>query len=290
MGHAVVRLLCAGVLVLGSTLAAVGPASPAEAVPSMSFVTASTPSDVRLGREQTVRCPSGQRVLGGGAYTSGELGETHVERLSPETAADGDSFTAWGSVVMRPDGTVFRGSWFMVVYAICGSGPAGLEYVTAFSSTGTRVTQTTTARCPAGKRVIGAGGMVDFAFGHVHIDEITPSADLGSVRVSAYRGAVAPPFPWRVRAFAICADPLPGLVRVGAPSPFDSLDKSVVVRCPAGTKVHSTGHDLTAVAGRASVAALYPSQPLDHVRLVVGEHTPGTIDMWQASAYAICAA
>lgn len=83
--------------------------------------------------------------------------------------------------------------------------------------------------------------------------------------------------------------PVPGPVRVDAFSPFDSLDKSVTVRCPAGTKVHSGGHDLAAVVGRASVAAVFPGQPLDHVRLIVGEHTPGTIDSWQARAYATCA-
>jgi hypothetical protein len=132
--------------------------------------------------------------------------------------------------------------------------------------------------------------MVDFAFGHVLLDEIAPSADLTSVRVTAYVGAVPPPLPWRVRAFAVCAAPIPGLVRVDALSPFDSLDKSVTVRCPTGTRVHSVGHDLTGVVGRAGVSAMFPSQPLDHARLLVGEHSAGTIDRWQARAYAICAA
>jgi hypothetical protein len=97
-------------------------------------------------------------------------------------------------------------------------------------------------------------------FGGIALDEITPS--LSTVRATAYQTEihdVTPP--WSVIAYAVCADPIPGLTIVSTFSPADSLDKSVDVNCPAGTKVHGLGGDLLNRQGQAFMVALSRASP-----------------------------
>ena len=289
MSGILVRLLCAATLTLAPTIVAVSAAGPAQAVPSMSFVTASTPSDTRLGRTHSAHCPSGRRVLGGGAYVGNGAGEVHVDILRPVTTPTGDSFLANASVANRPDGTSWRGSWFLVVYAICGAAPPGLQYISATSTSGFATTRSATVSCPSGKRVIGAGGQISPAFGTVILDEVAPSTGLTSVRVAAYGGAAPSSLPWRVEAFAVCANPISGLTLASALSPSDSLDKSVTVFCPTGTRIHGLGHDLNGAVGRAGATAVFPSQPLTSATLYASEYLPGFRESWHSRVYAICA-
>jgi hypothetical protein len=109
------------------------------------------------------------------------------------------------------------------------------------------------------------------------------------VRVSAFEGEAASPIPWRVTAFAVCANPLPGLTLVSALSPADSLDKSVDVTCPAGTRIHSTGLDLVGALGDGLVIAIFPGQPLTTAHLRAREDFTGLATTWQARVFAICA-
>jgi hypothetical protein len=266
-------------------------AVPAHAVPSMSFVTATTASDFRLGRTHAAHCPIGRRVLGGGAYVGGGATEVHIDGLMPVTTAGGDSFHANATVVQRPDGTGWRGSWFLVVYAICGAAPAGLQYVSASSAGGFTTYRTVTASCPAGKRVIGAAGRVTPGFGFAMLDQITPTATLTDVVVTGYESAAPAALAWRVDAFAICANPLPGQVLISATSPTSATPyKSAVVLCPTGTRIHGLGHDLTGTTGLAGATAVFPDQPLTSAKLTAAAAWPGLSSSWRARVFAICAA
>ena len=210
--------------------------------------------------------------------------------MKPVTTAGGDSFEVIAAAVAHPDDGVPTGDWLLVAYAICGPAPAGLQYVSARSSSAFSPSRSVTASCPAGKRVIGAGGAARPEFGFVPLDEVAPSADLTSVRVTAFQGETPSPFAIGVDAFAVCADPLPGLTLVRADSPLDSSSKLVGVVCPAGTRVHSVGHDLVGAAGQAHVTALFPGQPLTSARLTAAEDGDGLSRTWRARAYAVCAA
>ncbi|EEP73575.1 hypothetical protein MCAG_03902 [Micromonospora sp. ATCC 39149] len=283
------RLLSAGVLVMLAGVVAVSPAVPAHAVPSMTFVTATSAINSDLGKTQLVHCPPGRRILGGGAYVGGGGREVMVDTMKPVSTPTGDYFQVNASVTTRPDHTGFGGDWFVVAYGICGSAPAGLEYVSASTARSLTSSRSVTVSCPAGKRVIGAGGQIHPAFGFVVLDDIVPSASLTSVRVAAYEAETTWPIPWGVEAFAVCADPIPGLTLVSAASPGDSLDKTVGVTCPTGTRVHGLGASLTAPVGEAAIIALYPAQPLDHVRLEAREDRSGYDGNWTARVHAICA-
>jgi hypothetical protein len=283
------RLAAVAAMTLVATVASVGVAAPARAVPSMSFSTSMSAMDSSAGKTQTVRCPGGRRILGGGGFIGGGGREVHIDSMRPVTTAVGDSFEVIASEITHSDGTGYAGSWYVLAYAICGAAPAGLEYVSATSAAGPSPSRSVVVSCPAGKRVIGAAGRVEPAFGFVMLDEVAPLAALTSVRVSAFQGETPSPFPWRVTAFAVCANPIPGLILTSALSPADSLDKSTDVTCPAGTRIHSTGWDLVGAVGQGLVVAIFPGQPLTMAHLRAREDITGLATTWQARVFAICA-
>ncbi|TDB79265.1 hypothetical protein [Micromonospora sp. KC721] len=283
------RLVSVGVSVALASGVAVSPAAPAAAVPSMVFVTATSPIDTRLGRTQVVHCPPGRRILGGGGYVGGAGREVVIDTMIPVSTPTGDYFEVNASATTRADGTGFRGEWFLVAYGICGHAPAGLEYVSAVSATGFESTYGVSVSCPAGKRVIGVGGEVTPAFGFAVLDDVLPVTTLTSVRVTAFETETDSPVRWGVKAHAVCADPIPGLALVSATSPSDSADKTVGVSCPTGTRVHGLGASLAPPLGEAAITALYPSQPLEHVRLEAREDLTRYTGNWTARVHAICA-
>ena len=283
------RLAAAVALTVTATGASVAVAAPAHAVPNMTFHTSMSVSDSAAGKLQTVRCPAGRRILGGGGFVGGGGREVHIDHMRPVTTPAGDSFEVIASEVTHPGGIGYPGSWYLLAYAICGTAPAGLEYVSASSAPSLASSHTVTVSCPAGKRVIGAAGQVEAAFGFVMLDEVTPSASLTSVRVTGFESETPSPIRWRVTATAVCAHPIPGLSLVSALTPADSLDKSVDVTCPAGTRIHSTGWDLVGAVGQGMVVAIFPGQPLTTAHLRAREDLTGLATTWQARVFAICA-
>jgi hypothetical protein len=283
------RLAGLAALTLATTVASLGVATPARAVANMSFHTSMSATDSSAGKTQTVRCPAGRRILGGGGFIGGGGREVHIDSTRPVTTAAGDSFEVNASETVRADGTSYPGSWYVLAYAICGAAPAGLEYVSATSASGLSASRSVIVSCPAGKRVIGAAGRIEPAFGFVMLDEVAPLATLTGVRVSAFQSESPSPFPWRVTAFAVCANPVPGLTLASALSPADSLDKSIDVTCPAGTRIHSTGWDLVGATGQGLVVAIFPGQPLTAAHLRAREDLTGLATTWQARVFAICA-
>jgi hypothetical protein len=276
-------------LTAGAIAVAVGPATPALAVPGMVFTTSMSVTDSAAGKTQAVRCPAGLRVLSGGAFIGNGGREVFVDGMRPVTTAAGDSYEVSASEIWHTDGTGYAGSWYLLAYAICAPAPAGLEYVSASSATAVASSRTATVACPAGKRVIGTGGQVVPPFGWNLLDEVNPLAGLTSARVTAFETEVPSPIGWRVTAHAVCANPLPGLTLVSAVGPTDSLDKSVNVTCPAGTRLHGLGGDLTGAVGEGLVVALFPGQPLTSAHLRAREDFTGLPASWQARVFAICA-
>jgi hypothetical protein len=83
-----------------------------------------------------------------------------------------------------------------------------------------------------------------------------PSLYLTSVRVTAAEADKPSPQPWRPTAFAVCADPLPGLSLWWVTSPANSGDKSVSVPCPKDTRVHGLGARQLGVPGQPPLGPL----------------------------------
>ncbi len=155
------------------------------------------------------------------------------------------------------------------------------------SITGTADFQSVTATCDAGKVLVGAGYQVSGATGEVIVDDFVPTVGpTGSVLVGAYEAD--PDFApnWTLTAYAICANPVAGIVRVSNTSASDSNDKSVSVACPAGTVPLSTGYQLNGATGEVAINLLRTTAAGGQATAY--EEDP-LVSNWTVSVFLVCA-
>jgi hypothetical protein len=108
----------------------------------------------------------------------------------------------------REDENGFTGNWGVVARAVCADrGVAGLERVVASNAFDSDEIQRVTATCPAGKNLLGTGGLIQGGLGQVVIDDLRPNATLTSVTVTGIEDENGFAGDWTPVAYAICADP-----------------------------------------------------------------------------------
>jgi hypothetical protein len=148
------------------------------------------------------------------------------------------------------------------------------------------------APCPAGKRVVGAGGAATGSPGQHAITALVPDAagqELRQVNAVADEDQAGDDARWSLTAVAICADPLPGLTRESGRSPTDSDNKSAVARCPAGLQVVGVGGDITGGKGEVRMQSINPHVDKGGATVFAAEDRDGTDAPWTVRARAICA-
>ncbi len=281
------RLLLAAAALLAGTAAPIAAATPASAVPGLVVVTAASPqTGSEAFKGANAICPRGTNIVGGGGAIDGGGFHVHLGGLNPAA----DSFPANSLyAVANEDVLGYAGSWTLTAWAVCASGVTGWEIVQADATAAPGVPSAmATAYCPPGKKVIGAGGR-GAGKGHVILDSINVSANLASVSVEVMSvdtgGDTA-------HAYAICIDPVPGQQLVSAHTQFSSTNQqSLVVYCPAGTKVHGIGGGLTGALGQSYINRLAPNGPTltTGVDINAREDADGNSGTWRADVQAICA-
>jgi hypothetical protein len=236
-------------------------AAPAAAVPGLVRVTAEmTPSDSASPKVRSAICPTGMKVLGGGAHVVGPAaGVIRLTQLKPVSPGNGQN-DRYDIAAEEPFGGV-AGKWSVEGYALCapaGSVP-GHEVVREDSASNSVSVKETAAPCPTGKRVIGTGAEVVFGnFGAVGLTLSRASGPLDIARAAAAEDGVGHPGNWYVSSYAVCAKPVGATVHgslvTGAPN--------TIQECPAGKLVHSVGGGTGPAAGGAPtfLSELYPSQ------------------------------
>jgi hypothetical protein len=226
-------------------------------------------------------CPSGKQLLGAGGQVGGGVGQVALDRIRP--TADLTRVTAGAS----EDETGFGGNWTVFPYAVCASPPPGLELVSAPSATDS-VAKAVVASCPAGKRVLGAGGEITGGGGQALLKVVLPDAGLTSVTARGREDQNGTTENWSVTAYAVCANAVAGLERVVAPSPTNSDNKGVTATCQSGKQLIGAGVEL---GGDSQVVLdeLLPSADLTNVRAAGLEDEDGTTSSWRVNAVAICA-
>ncbi|MDG4771802.1 hypothetical protein [Solwaraspora sp. WMMD792] len=222
---------------------------------------------------RAAECPTGTRVIGGGARVSGPAaGSIRLSVLRPVSGpGQSDSYEVWAD---EPPGGV-SGNWALEGYAICAPSASvpGYTIVPQDSTYSSASTRSTAAGCSGGQRVIGTGaGITGGGFGNVGLQMSRASGPLDIARAAAAEdGAYSGN--WRVTAYAICANPVgaaaEGSVQTGVASASDS--------CPAGEQVHSVGGATGAGAsGQTFLSSLYMDAGLTSVRLsLTGVPTDG---------------
>jgi hypothetical protein len=167
----------------------------------------------------------------------------------------------------------------------------GIQVVESWSYR-TSADKTVTVHCPAGKKVIDAGGLTSGGYGQVTMDDVFPDQDLNFVNVT---GLETDPTgdAWWVVASAVCADPLPGLEWIKAKTASDSSSpKTLTVACSPGKTVLGNGYAITGGSGEVFVDEAVPNGgpgvAATQVALIGVEGDPYDDD-WDLEGFLICA-
>jgi hypothetical protein len=261
-------------------------AEPAWAVPSLVRVSATSPTGSPDFAGVAVTCPANTKLLGGGADVIGGGNSVWIYMLDPN-----HQFKPPNTLLAaaQEDAAGYAGAWSITVYAICGTGVTGYAIATASTSIPPGQTSgSATAICPAGKKVVGAGGSTYKS--RSVLDTMTTNHQANVAVVEAFRNEADPSNAYvEVNAFAICINPVPGMQWVSASSSDAPGGKVISVNCPAGTKVHGTLASLTGADGQAYIDALVPNATLGGVLLDAREDATGHPGSWSARVHALCA-
>jgi hypothetical protein len=270
-------LLPVSLLSLAGTILALA-SSASAAVPGINLVTVTSPVN-SANKSSTVTCPAGDQVLGvGGGIDSGS-GQVIVDdwmQLNPTQAA-----------VRGVEERAFASSWDVRATGICADPLPGRTQVIATTGSSS-VDKYVTATCPAGKQLVASGADILSGKGDVMIEEMVPDLTTNSVVVLAHEQNPTTRN-WQARASAICADPLPGLVRVFASSASNSTNsKTATVSCPAGTVLTGTGAETFSSGGNAAIESIDPNAFINGVTARATEARATSLN-WTLSVFGICA-
>ena len=246
----------------------------AKAVAGLQRVAVATPSDSQPGKTLTAACPPGRHVLGAGADVAGGTGRALLSFNIPDELSEQTSQAAESEA-----GTT--SNWQLRAYAICAA-TVKRELNISPENSSSKAVQAT---CDGGRELTGGGGDLAGLDGAVRL-MFTPTAAGMIVAAQEILPGIASD--WRVRAFSICASPLPGLEFVSNTSPASSTDKNTTVTCPAGKKVVGAGGSAGA-PNVVQVNAITPLPGLTGVQASAFEDENGATGDWTVTAYAVCA-
>jgi hypothetical protein len=292
------RAVLATFVAVSLVAASAGPA--AAAVPGLVLVEV-VGSD--FAPEVVAKCPERKDLVGAGFYIRVGSWVAHRPTLTVSFARP---LVAPGavrdSIVIRAEKTTTSdGSWRVAALALCADPPPGLEVVSRSTLPGSDPTRGIVASCPKGKQLVGTGFEVSNGRGQVIVEDVIPDGDAKtaptSVEVRAFEKDFLSngdyPDDWALTAQAVCADPLPGLVRVSASTMWSTdASQDIVASCSAGQVVVGTGFEVHGALGRVIVQAVGPlakSETDLPTEVMVNAMAPEPFGMWYVDAYAICA-
>ncbi|MET8152050.1 hypothetical protein ACIBSW_40425 [Actinoplanes sp. NPDC049668] len=185
----------------------------------------------------------------------------------------------------------------VVVASPAAAAVPGLVRISATSPSNSDVSRSITATCPAGKQLLGTGYEIHDGFGKVVVNSVRPNGSPKqlptAVTVSAQEGD-STAGNWSVTAYATCANPVPGMVKVSATSASDSEHShSAEAYCPTGKSPTGFGFHLNGTGGDAHIFVLSNWMARGDERAKVGvwaRETDPIAGNWTLTAYALCTA
>jgi hypothetical protein len=194
----------------------------------------------------TVTCPYGKKVVGTGWTTSPASSQLRLRALVPSERS------VYVTVEEAYEG--FVGSWSVTVRAMCADNPPGWSLVSSWSEMSSEPYRTARATCPGQTRPLGAG----FEQTESDMDAVVTdiSLNLFDVAVAAYEDEGGTAEQWRVRAYAICADPPAGWRVLTSDNQTSYPSTSEYTACTGDTTAISSGGDLNSAWGQVVLTAL----------------------------------
>jgi hypothetical protein len=271
---------------------ATGAAPASAAVPGYQVAAASSVHSTADFKTVAATCPVNKQLIGTGYSTvtgvGNEIAIDAVIPLASPTVPTGTQVEAAES-----DATT-DSSWSVTARAICAAPLPGLQRVLANSASNSDHVKSATAQCPTGKQLTGTGYSIIGSAGEIVIDRVQPnnlpSGTPTAVTVVAVE-ADAVAASWSVQAFAVCANPVPGLVQVSAQTSFSSGgDRTVTAACPAGKVLTGAGYLTVATSGVGGELLIDAVRPTSSggVEVHAVEEDPFAGN-WRVDAIAICA-
>jgi hypothetical protein len=279
------RVIVIALVALCASLGSLG-GSAFAAVAGHEIVGKSSAIDSTSNRSVTVPCPAGKQVVGAAGHKSFAAGgQALVSRIRPNPGLT--SVTVSGV----EDETGYTGDWGVSAWAFCATPLPGLARVAATSATNS-TNKSFPVSCPAGKKLLGAGGEITGGAGQVVLNTVRPNSGLSSANAAGLEDGDGFAGNWSVTAYAVCANPPSGLQRVTDTSASDSTDKTVPANCPLGTRPLGIGGEVTNGAGQVSMDLLPGTVGDDLVgaNARAFEDESGYAGNWSVTAYAICGA
>jgi hypothetical protein len=274
------RSLC--ILVAATAILALWGANAQAAIVGLERVSPSTPVD-SSNKGITATCPAGKRLVGTGADVTPGSGHVLIDDIRPSADLQGLTVNA------VEDETGSAANWYVHTLAICAYAPPGLVRVSATSATNSS-NKSLPVNCPSGKRLLSIGAEINSPNGQVLLEDLTPIAGLASATVKAIEDQNGNPASWSLTSYAICANPIAGLVRVSRTTPSDSSSPKLVdAPCPAGKQAVGTGGDINTPNGQIVLDAVFPYPDLNTTGMGAWEDESGNTANWSLTAYAICA-
>jgi hypothetical protein len=235
----------------------------------------------------SAQCPTGTRVVGGGAQIAGGTGHVILTALRPIAVSTGSSYQA----TALEDQVGESGTWSLLVFAYCASGTLpGYEIVANTSAAASGQFSQAVATCSPGKQSLGYGGAINNGANQVDLHGLGEGSSISN-RSSAAGLEDRDGFSgnWSVTSLTVCVKPSSvfDLAMVRVQSARDAqTTKTVTASCPSGKRA-------TGGAGWADtpghVISIRPNSSTPISVSVVARNTSGTVGNWGAVATVFCA-
>ncbi|MCW2805197.1 MAG: hypothetical protein JWN06_3414 [Propionibacteriaceae bacterium] len=281
--------IAAMALALASGGLAVIPTEAAAALPGLHRIFADSVLGSGTPKAVTANCPSAERLVGTGAQVIGASRQILIRAVRPNILASKQATSV--TVIADEDATGTSLNWRVRAWAVCAAPPPGLQVRPASSAFNSSSRKDVTATCPAGQSVLGIGATLSSTAGRrASITSLVPSLGLVGADLTAIENRAGTGLSWSATAYAICANTLPGLVRVEVSSPTNpNGPKSVTSSCPGSRVVSGAGGAIASgptPRGNVFLQSFIPSS--NTAFAVADEDEGGTTAPWLLATYAVC--
>jgi hypothetical protein len=248
-------------------------------VTGVQLVTAASSYSSSFSKIVTSTCPPGKVALGGGGRVVD--GDGYVFLTGMEPGPNTFKATALEQAVGH------GGAWSLRAYVVCSDPVPGWELVQyqEWSPAGAREHQARVS-CTAGRRVLGAGALVDFGV-DTTLQWVRPGEQNGTGFVVA-AGVADIIDPFRLTAYAVCADAPNGYeISATGTAGYTGRLLQVSTQCTGNRKLLGAGLTKVDGNGTSRVDGIFPISDLRTVWTV--SRQPAANNRIHLGAWAICA-